>query len=220
MSRFASAVALLGMSFLLVGCEDGAPNDSAPASPALGSAASVAPQKTEAHPPPAPGEPSEEEVRANLAVLAGQEPPGGWTGQLGPDMEWCMAELGFTVTPHEDGAGYGYEGIAEQEAAMDAAFAACDETRYRSGHYDPDRYFTDEYLSLSYDNRLDVAECLREAGFEISDPPSREVFIEQTAQQRLSVWEPLMDVPDQRAAGAERQCPGRPAAELLEELGQ
>lgn len=162
---------------------------------------------------------AKEEVQANLLLLAGQEPPGGWTGQLGPDMEWCMAELGFTVTPYEDGAGYSYEGIAEQEAAMDAAFAACDEARYQSGHYDPDRYFTEEYLSLSYDDRLEVAECLRDAGFEISDPPSREVFVEQTAQQRLTVWEPMLDVPLNRSAAAERQCPGRPAAELLEELG-
>lgn len=125
-----------------------------------------------------------------------------------------MAELGWEVTAHEDGGGVSYEGTVGQVEAMDAAFAACDEAM----EYDTDDYFTEEYLTLSYDDQLQVRQCLQEAGYEISEPPSREVFIEQTMQQRLRVWDPLMDVPDAEFDTAQARCPGTPGWELLNDL--
>ena len=44
-------------------------------------------------------------VEKHLTHLEGREPPTGLTGAPGWDMEWCMDQLGWRVTAHDDGDG-------------------------------------------------------------------------------------------------------------------
>lgn len=155
-------------------------------------------------------------VEKHLTHLEGREPPTGLTGAPGWDMEWCMDQLGWRVTAHDDGDGFGYEGVTDQAAAMDSAMEACHEyLGYR--HRDP---FTEEYLTLDFDNKLDIADCLRRRGFHVDDPPSREVYVEQTIADRWTAWNVHEHVPDNRLPAAQEQCPGRPGWEIFVEIGQ
>lgn len=149
-----------------------------------------------------------------LSRLEGREPPGGWSGVPGTDMQWCMHELGWQVEAHPDGGGVSYEGIAEQAGAMDTAFVACQETM----HYDVDDYLTPDFLTVDYDDRVRVAQCLRDEGYEVGDPPSREAFTDQSIRERLVLWDPLAEVPVGQLDAARASCPATPPWELKNEL--
>lgn len=165
-----------------------------------------------------PDGPSEMDDAPTVAVeppdgdLAELEPPGGWSGVPGQDIEWCMTQLGWEVEANEHG-GVGWEIDASQEEALEADLEVCDEAR---GH-DDDDYFTEEYAAVDYENRVAVGECLREEGYEISEPPSKEVYIEQTIQQRYTAWDPMLDLPSSQWRAAGEACPGTPPWELLQE---
>lgn len=145
-----------------------------------------------------------------------EPPPGGWSGIFGEDMVWCLGELGFEATVEDAGVSYRLVYDQTQREVVDAAEEAC---AAATGWGDAD-YFTDEALSVSYDDRVQQAECMRELGYEISEPPSREVFIEQSQQERIAVYEPSLDIPQSEKEAAQEACPRMPPWELLEEAGQ
>lgn len=86
----------------------------------------------------------EQLLSEHRSQLEGREPPGGWSGVPGPDLQWCMAEIGWEVTVNEDSSGVEYEGSMEHEVAMDTAFQACDDAM----GFDINDYLTEEYLTL------------------------------------------------------------------------
>lgn len=156
----------------------------------------------------------EEMLDAHRAQLEGHEPPGGWSGVPGRDTEWCMTELGWEVTANSDGTGVTYEGTAEQEVAMNTAFQACRDAIA----FDINDLLNEDFLSLRYEDRLQVAHCLREAGYTVTDPPSREVFIEQRLQGHGPAWDPIGDIPDSQLYDAMQGCPSTPFWELQSQL--
>lgn len=155
-------------------------------------------------------------VGEHLAYLEGREPAGGFTGAPGWDMEWCMDELGWEVTAHPDGGGVGFGGVADQAVGMDSAMEACTDFL---GLRDMDP-FTEDFLTLQYDNNLQIADCLRGMGFAVDDPPSREVYVQQTIAKRWTAWNVHEHVPDGQLGTVQRQCPGRPLWELYAESNQ
>lgn len=215
--RRASALIALIAAIAVGGCEAGAEDAPAPAQTAAPSpdAAVATTGGEEANYPTWLGI-DPELVEEHLASLEGREPPAGFTGAPGWDMEWCMDQLGWEVISDARGEGFEYEGVADQQVAMDSAIEACSEFL---GLQDQDP-FTEEFLALSYDNKREVADCLRSMGFDVEDPPSREVYIEQTIAERFSVWNVHEHVPDNRWSAVEEQCPGKPGWEIFAEIGQ
>lgn len=146
--------------------------------------------------------------------LADLERPGGWSGIWADDMEWCLTELGWDVSATEDGGGIDWNVVNEgDDEQRQADTHGCSEL---IGHGE-DEYFTEDYLARSYDERVQQAECIRELGYEIGEPPSREVFIEQSQQERIAVYDPLLDLPGDEIEAAQESCPRSPGWELLQQ---
>lgn len=145
-----------------------------------------------------------------------EPPPGGWSGIFGEDMAWCMGELGWEATVEDEGRSFQVFHDESQADEFEAASEACTEATGQADH----DFFTDDALSVGYDDRVQQAECMRELGYEISEPPSREVFIEQSQQERIAVYEPSLDIPQSENEAAQEACPRMPPWELIEEAGQ
>lgn len=112
--------------------------------------------------------------------------------------------------------GYEFEGVTDQAIGFDSALEACEQFL---GYRDRD-VFTEDFLTLDYDNKLKIADCLRKMDYHVEDPPSREVYIEQTIAERWTTWNVTHHVPGNRLTEAQEQCLGRPAWEILVEIGQ
>jgi len=106
----------------------------------------------------------------------------------------CLAELGITVTPTEDG-GFEVDPGAGGDAALAEADAAC---KARLG--DPPDYapVTREELTKLYDTELATRDCLEANGYDVREPPSREEFIESYLgdQAGIAAWSSYTDVLD------------------------
>lgn len=85
----------------------------------------------------------------------------------------CMRDLGFTVTIGDDG-GYSFEGGSAD--AISASVAACNERAGPEVTYAP---ITPEEASHQYDLELAAKACLEEQGLAVSEPPSREEYIDR-----------------------------------------
>lgn len=153
-------------------------------------------------------------LEEHLGHLEGLEPSGGWSGVPGPDLQWCMAELGWEVTTLPDGSGIQFEIVADQAVAFETAMAACEAMHPISS----EEYFNKEFLTLDYEDKLRVADCLNQAGYAVEGAPTEEVYVEQTLLQRLSTWDPVMELPFAEREQARAQCPQTPGWELMAEL--
>lgn len=132
-------------------------------------------------------------------------------------MAACLTDKGFTS---EVGSGGLMTEVTEeqQDAYLDANQQCQQEVSAQLGTDPATTVFTEDQLGEQYDALLDVAECLSTAGYPVSDPPSREVWVEsalvvQDALQEAQVGENrAMDLPwnpydDIESVTAAEQCP-------------
>lgn len=115
-------------------------------------------------------------------------------------MASCLTDKGFTTEVGSDGLTT--QVMEEQQEAYFEANQQCQQQVNVELGTDPaTTVFTEEQLGEQYDSLLDVGECLSTAGYPVSDPPSREVWIEsallvQDALQETQLGENrAMDLP-------------------------
>ena len=100
----------------------------------------------------------------------------------------CLAPLGWDV--HVSGEGYGATVPAEQYDQYELDVAAC------RAQFDYGRIVTPLVANSWYDKLVASADCLRDQGYWISQPPSREVFVGQLEAEQLPDWDPYAEVFD------------------------
>lgn len=89
----------------------------------------------------------------------------------------CLTEKGFTSEVSSDGVTT--QMTEEQEEAFQEANQQCQQEVNAELGTDPaTAVLTQEQLGEQYDALLDVSECLSTAGYPVSAPPSREVWVE------------------------------------------
>lgn len=115
----------------------------------------------------------------------------------------CMRDLGFEVTPTDDG-GFTLSGDPD---ALASAEAECKSRIGPDPGYAP---VTAEEAAALYDRELAVMGCLEEQGVQVPEPPSREAFIQsylalQEGTDTTSPWSAYRSVRD--PAVFEEACP-------------
>jgi hypothetical protein len=109
--------------------------------------------------------------------------------EIGDLLVACLAEQGFAA--RREGTGITMPGLPdEQQGAADDAFNAC-ALEIQGPPVTPTR----ENLARLYDEYLEAAECLRERGVSVPDPPSRGAWVEQMLRPSgdgSGPWEPFM----------------------------
>jgi hypothetical protein len=142
------------------------------------------------------------------------------TGVWGEDVAMCMTELGWDVSAHDDG------GISGQFAEGQLEIYNEDRSRCEiaTGH-DPDQYASVEYLEKAFENLAEVAGCIQELGYTISESPSKQAWIEWAQQQAQDpqpyvMWNPHGEVADANGsaalAHALAECPVAEAWEIAQ----
>lgn len=122
-------------------------------------------------------------------------------------MVQCLTDKGWDVTSRDDG-GFGYELSEEQLDPFDQAREEC----HLSLGYDfePPEYSQDEAAEI-YDAFVTAAECVRDLGYEVPDPPSKQAFVEEMVSGDLPSWNPYNGVvglsDDIAWRRTERECP-------------
>lgn len=88
----------------------------------------------------------------------------------------CLTEQGFTSTASSDGVQTSV--TTDQTDAFEAASTLCQERVEAELGPDPAAaVLTEEQLGERYDELLDVQECLAEAGYPVTEPPTRESWV-------------------------------------------
>lgn len=133
-------------------------------------------------------------------------PPGPEsTDDYGMVMARCLNEKGWNVSAVADG-GFETDTVpAEQMEQFQADIAQC-----QSVHgYSNDYLYTPERAESFFDASLETAECLRELGYSISDPPSRQAFVEALVNDEPPPWYPHHEAmaAGGRLAELEAACP-------------
>lgn len=126
----------------------------------------------------------------------------------------CLREEGFPADFTSDGTGVDTSSVpAEQASALELASYTC------SARYSVDpRYstpFNDEQLGILYDYLVEsYVPCVEELGYDISDPPTREVFAATAAAEG---WFPQAEIASMNGdlSEAERECPTYPSYDVL-----
>jgi hypothetical protein len=112
------------------------------------------------------------------------------------NMHRCMSEKGWETEISWDG-GLGLSGVpADQVDQVDADVREC---RERFGYDRPARIPSQQEAEELYDALMDVAECVRERGFPVPDPPSRQAYVEDFLTDGYVTWHPY-DTVRQNAA--------------------
>lgn len=127
------------------------------------------------------------------------------TDEYGIVMARCLNDKGWDVKPAADG-GFETDTVpAEQMEQFQADIEAC-----QGEHgYSNDLVYTPERAERYFDASLEAAECLRDLGYEIADPPSRQAFVEALVNDEPPPWYPHHEA---MAAGGllselEAECP-------------
>jgi hypothetical protein len=100
-------------------------------------------------------------------------------------MQQCLSDEGWEVEVSWDG-GIEFSLPADQTDQFMAAQQVCLE---RTGYDRPMEYTLEEAASL-YDELLEVADCVRDLGYAVADPPSRQAYAEQLARGEHATWHP------------------------------
>ncbi len=119
----------------------------------------------------------------------------------------CLREAGFQATATADD--YATVVMGDQREALREAEARCEETLIADGVISPQQEFTTEAKIRNYEWDLASLRCLRELGYELSDPPSLDVYLDQDIP-----WSPFLEVTERYGLGIldglERRCPQMP----------
>jgi hypothetical protein len=137
------------------------------------------------------------------------EPPAQPSGDFGTNMVACLMAKGWDVRTTGDG---GFAPPAAIPAAQyERWLAEVDACRERFGYNDVT--VTPAMASSFYDKLVASAECLRGLGYGVSQPPSRQAFVEQFAHGEIPGWAPYVELaamlggPGPEFAAVERACP-------------
>lgn len=152
-------------------------------------------------PPPLPADPGYGSSLGRYAefVLRGALVPLGSIEHL----EWmaaCMESAGFEVEIMGD-KGAITSHVGAQMSAFQEALAACDEAAFEARLVPRPQPPDEERLAAEYEARLIAYQCLLEAGYPVSPPPSKEAYVESGG-----AWQPHDDVPLERRSRAEEIC--------------
>lgn len=116
-------------------------------------------------------------------------------------MVGCLREAGWDAVVNESGDGFSVQSVTpDQHSALESARIACDE---RVGPAPPPRQLSDGEIRERYQFLLRVRECLIGAGFDVSEPPSEDAFVDSWA---AGPWSPFSEI----EMGLERaldECP-------------
>lgn len=116
-------------------------------------------------------------------------------------MVGCLREAGWDAVVNESGDGFSVQSLTpDQHSALESARIACDE---RVGPAPPPRQLSDGEIRERYQFLLRVRECLIGAGFDVSEPPSEDAFVDSWA---AGPWSPFSEI----EMGLERaldECP-------------
>lgn len=118
----------------------------------------------------------------------------------------CLTEKGWEVKVGEDGRSYEYSLPSSQRSQFQVDEKDC---RHEFG-LDVLPPITQQYAEHAYDVYLRAAECVRGLGHQVSDPPSKQAFVEELMRRRIASWHPYDEVmkSDPNLHGQlERECP-------------
>ncbi|WP_162802753.1 hypothetical protein [Ornithinimicrobium avium] len=130
-------------------------------------------------------------------------------------MSTCLTDLGFPTRMREDGSFEIGEVVADQQASLDEAITTCTE---QVGRGSSSRTPSEAELSTLYDLMLEGRECLLDHGYSISQPPTRETFIETylaSYEGGTLPWIPWMDINDPESVNL---CPQPTEEEVLRRM--
>lgn len=122
--------------------------------------------------------------------------------KYGSLMVGCLKTKGFDAEAMSDG-GVHAQVPAEQQDAYSTALDECEqELGYNSNPPPPD----DDVLAALYKTLVSVSECLKKAGYDVSEPPSEKSFIDSAGGS----WSPYTDLDKsgQDAGAGQATCPG------------
>lgn len=142
-------------------------------------------------------------VTALVAACSGSEsdpaPPPLATDQPAEAIAACLRERGWEVTAHPDNsvsANY----PREQEERYLEDQADC------SSQVQPDAVppMTEPQAEKYFDGLLEAADCVRDLGFQVAEPPSRQAAVEALQQPVIDLgWDPYEDAV--RGAGSQEE---------------
>ena len=119
----------------------------------------------------------------------------------------CLREAGFQATASADG--YDTVVMPAQRDALEEATYRCEQSLIEDGTIPPPEEFTTETKIRNYEWDRAALRCLRQLGYELSDPPSLDVYLDQEVP-----WSPFEELVQQEGpgvlAGVERRCPQLP----------
>ncbi|QAY71407.1 hypothetical protein [Xylanimonas protaetiae] len=105
-------------------------------------------------------------------------------------MSSCLKDAGWDVEASADGT-YRFDDQSEAAArAFSEVMTACGDKHGERGI--PSR----EDAVVWYSHALDTAACLEDAGYEVTDPPSEETYVEDVLERSPDTWVPFQDVID------------------------
>lgn len=118
----------------------------------------------------------------------------------------CLQDRGLEVTVTADG-GFEYQTAVVSNELFDRSFAECESELEGAGVIGPPPAGDPEYLRGVYDEIiLPQYECLRDADFPVTEPPSQAAWVES----RGAVWDPFEAVLDtndgEQIQAAQAQC--------------
>jgi hypothetical protein len=110
-------------------------------------------------------------------------------GDYGTNMVRCLSAKGWDVQRTADG-GFDAKIPVAQTSRYNADREAC---KARFG-YNDELSVTPEMAGHFYDRLVAAAECLRRLGYDISDPPSRQSYVETLVGGALPDWTPYYEL--------------------------
>lgn len=118
-------------------------------------------------------------------------PEAGATRDPQTDVYNCMLRKGWEVVRIEfGGVGAPPDLPASQFAVYDEDLRAC-VAEYSPGTPPP---LTAEQANANYDAAVAAAECLRGRGYVISDPPSRQAYVDEVVGGYFASWDPFHEL--------------------------
>ncbi|NOY56085.1 MAG: hypothetical protein GXP34_08870, partial [Actinobacteria bacterium] len=153
-------------------------------------------------PPPVPT-PKDPEYREKLGpyadlLLRGGIVPYGSEEHIGY-LASCIESAGFTVTLDPSGQGFAVA-TGVQMDQYNQVRAACGQVAIDSGLVAALAPATHEFRAAEYQARLVQYQCLIDHGFQPSEPPSEQAFLEEAN------WDPFSGVANAQFAAAEQAC--------------
>lgn len=164
-----------------------------------------------------------EETEVNLGPGSGSEQAAGDYRPLGAEKNnaWvrkmvdCLNDGGFKAEAFESSPGImGFQQAGQAQQQASAWSNGIDSCQTKVGKPPELPRFTDSQLSNLYDFYLRQKDCLVGEGYTISDPPSRDTFV--NTYYSSDPWGPYADigrVSPTTMADLESKCPQQPTAE-------